>query len=408
MIQIIDKTKCSGCTACYSVCPNNCIAMKSDTEGFLYPSVNTEACIECHRCEDVCPITGREIPGYDSVKIFGCQNKNEAVRKISTSGGAFGALAAEIIKRGGFVWAAGFDENMTVCHKKAENTEELTKMYGSKYVQSNLRDTFKEIKYALSHTDLPVLFVGTPCQVEGLVHSVTTKEREKLYTADLICYGVPSPGLYTKWLEAIEKRHHSKVEKIYFRDKKYGYAGVNIKLMLADGKKLEDRLEVKTFVKSMFSHIGLRPSCYECPLRGRKKVCDFTLGDMWEIGQYSKELDDNLGTTSVRVYSKKGEKLLEDIKPSLRICKVTELAGEDLIEKLQNEKFSFEIPEKRKAFFEDAKQISYNELIKKYLPTKPKEVLAIWLKPVIVKLPLSEVFFRTLKKFKIIRSLKKH
>jgi coenzyme F420-reducing hydrogenase beta subunit len=373
--------------------------MRQDDEGFYYPEIDTTKCINCGLCNEICPISGKQLPGFECAEIFACQNRNDNIRKISTSGGIFAAIASKILNMGGSVWAVGFDKDLTVIHKKATSLSEMDDMYGSKYVQSELRETFNEIKQELKKNEKPLLFVGTPCQVEGLLHYVGT-DNGNLFTIDLVCYGVPSPKLYKKWIETIERKHKKKIKCVYFRDKKYGYAGVNIKIAFTDDSFLEDRIEVKTFCKTMFSHIGLRPSCYECPFRGRKRKCDFTLGDLWEIGDYSTDMDDNKGTTKLQIYSEKGMSLFEAIRTDLIVCHMESLVGDRLIEKLDREKYSISMPAKREMFFKDSNIMDYEELIDKYLPTSIKEQLAIWLKPVILKTPISESFFRALKKLK--------
>ena len=248
MIQISDKTKCCGCTACASACPKNCISMQCDGEGFLYPVVDVDSCVNCGLCERVCSqLSEHEEERTDRVKYIACQNTNESVRKVSTSGGMFGLLAEQVIASGGTIWAAGFDDAAIVVHKKAGKLDELDDLYGSKYVQSDLKDTFKKIRQELITSDKTVLFVGTPCQVEGLLYYLGKKEREHLLTIDLVCYGVPSPGLYKEWIQDIAQKHGSKVSRVYFRDKKYGYAGVNVKVMLQNGQALEDIIDVKTY-----------------------------------------------------------------------------------------------------------------------------------------------------------------
>lgn len=409
MIQISDKTKCCGCTACASVCPKNCILMQCDGEGFLYPVVDVDLCVNCGLCERVCSqLSEHEEERTDHAKYIACQNTNESVRKASTSGGMFGLLAEQVITSGGTIWAAGFDDAAIVVHKQARKLDELDDLYGSKYVQSDLKDTFKKIKQELNTSDKTVLFVGTPCQVEGLLYYLDEKEKESLITVDLVCYGVPSPGLYKEWIQDIAQKYGSNVSRVYFRDKKYGYAGVNVKVILQDGQALEDIVDVKTYTKTMFSKIGLRPSCYKCVYRGRNKMSDFTIGDFWQIGDYSKQMDDDRGTSIVQINTKKGENLLNDISSEkIRKIHVETLENDDLKSKIHKEDYTFEIPKNRLQFFEDSGRMSYDELIQKYLPASRKDKMATVLKPIIHKMPLSHFFFRTMKKVRMNRRKRK-
>lgn len=409
MIQISDKTKCCGCTACANGCPKNCISMQYDEEGFLYPIVDITLCVNCGLCEKVCSqLSEHKGERTDHVEYIACQNTNESVRKASTSGGTFGLLAEQVITSGGTIWAAGFDDVAIVVHKEAKKVDELDDLYGSKYVQSDLKDTFKKIKQELSTSEKTVLFVGTPCQVEGLLYYLGKKEKEHLLTVDLVCYGVPSPGLYKEWIQGIAKKHGSKVSRVYFRDKKYGYAGVNVKVLLNDGQELEDIVEVKTYTKTMFSKIGLRPSCYDCVYRGRNKLSDFTIGDFWQISDYSKNMDDDKGTSIVQVNTQKAADFLNDINlKKIKKIHIETLENDELKRRVESEAYTFEMPKNRTQFFEDRGRMPYDELIQKYLPTSNKDRLATALKPVIHRMPFSHFFFRTMKRVRMNRRKRK-
>ena len=166
-INITVKEDCCGCTACYNICPVNAIEMCEDNEGFKYPKVDAEKCIKCGKCKKICPIINKQKFNEFEQKAYLFQNKNEATRSTSTSGGAYSAIGEYVIKNGGIVYGVAYDENFNVIHTKATNYEELAKFRGSKYVQSNLYDIFKEIKSNLEENKL-VCFSGTPCQVAGL------------------------------------------------------------------------------------------------------------------------------------------------------------------------------------------------------------------------------------------------
>jgi len=322
------------------------------------------------------------------------------IRTKSTSGGFFSALAVQILRMGGIVFAAGYSDSMNVIHKKATKIDELNDLYGSKYVQSDLSTIFTEIRNMLSKKEI-VLFVGTPCQVEGLLHFLGDKKNDLLYTADFVCYGVASPKLYREWLNQLEDKYQCNISYINFRDKKYGYAGVNCKVDFANGKILQDKFEAKSFLKTMFSHFGLRPSCYECQFRSRLKICDFTMGDMWEIGQYDINMDDDRGTTNLQINTIKGKKIFETIKRDLNFCFIDLLSGVQLEEKSRKNAKKIEVPKQREEFFKDSVSMNYSFLIQKYLPQSIKESAASILKPLIVKVPHSQVFFRTLKRLKM-------
>ena len=198
MIKIKNKEKCSGCTACVSICPKNCIIMQPDDEGFLYPKVNRDCCIQCGACERVCPILTpiKETPFEQ--KAFLVQHKDETVRLDSSAGGAFTAIATAILNRGGVVFGAAYDENFQVYHTYVENIEDLKKFRNSKYVQSQIGNCFRKVREFLKQGQW-VCFSGTPCQIEGLSKYIGINN-EKLLLVDVVCHGVPSPLV---WLSLI-------------------------------------------------------------------------------------------------------------------------------------------------------------------------------------------------------------
>ena len=204
MRQTVRKNpaECTGCGACVSICPKQAIVMQPDTEGFLYPKVDGEKCISCDLCEKRCP-AGREMPEHHA-RLLGAQAKDEALRRQSSSGGVFTLLAREVIRRGGVVFGAAFGENMRVEHVGAFDETELSGMRGSKYVQSDATDAIGNA-VSLLKREIPVLFSGTPCQINGLLAALGNTKSDKLLTVDFVCHGVPSPGVFASYLVELEK-----------------------------------------------------------------------------------------------------------------------------------------------------------------------------------------------------------
>lgn len=219
MISIDDKSRCCGCSACMNICPNNAIKMKIDNKGFKYPIVDDEKCVNCGLCDKVCPYnneyTKKEI--YNKSVAYGGWNNNDEIRKNSTSGGIFSAISKYVLDNNGLICGAIYDDNLKVIHEIVDNIENLKKINGSKYVQSDMKDNFKKIKKYLEDGKL-VLFSGTPCQVSGL-NSFLGKEYENLYTCDIVCHGVPSPKVFEKYKKELEKAKNSEIININFRDK---------------------------------------------------------------------------------------------------------------------------------------------------------------------------------------------
>ena len=321
MINISDKNKkdCCGCTACASVCPKNCIDMITDNEGFKYPVVNADLCIDCGLCEKICPVINHNINlkerPIDSLIV---RHRDEEIVRTSSSGGCVTAFAQEIINQGGVVFGCAFDENFDVIHKSAETTQGLSAFKGSKYVQSDLGDTYTNVKTQLENGK-KVLFIGTPCQCSGLV-SYLRKPYENLFTIDFVCHGVPSPLVWKKYREAMKKKYKAEIVYTNFREKTYGYHSATLTLKYANGKKSAENTKTDYLMKSFFDDICSRPSCYDCKFKTAKRHSDLTVFDCWNISRYEPQLsDDDKGLTAVFVQSEKGRHLLEKVKDSF-IC----------------------------------------------------------------------------------------
>ena len=305
MIEV-DINKCCGCTACENICPKNCISFKYDSEGFAYPSIETESCINCGMCESVCPFLAEHNKRIPDV-VYAAKNKNDRIRLESSSGGIFTALALQIFKRGGFVVGAAFDSNFNVKHVIINNKNELSKLQGSKYVQSDLRGLFKPIKKILEDGQL-LLFSGTPCQINGLKNFLR-KDFDNLICVEIVCHGVPSPLIWKDYL-------NSRIESISpvcisFRDKRKGWAEYGLAIKKEDGSELYENREDCNYLKGYLANVFLRPSCYNCPSKSGISRADICLGDYWGINRAHKDFSDNKGVSLVMVYSQKGKDLFE-------------------------------------------------------------------------------------------------
>lgn len=397
MLQVKEKTKCCGCTACYSVCPKQCISMKPDEEGFLYPVVDEESCVQCGLCEKVCPFYSKSAEPKKETVFAAVQHTDFEKRKTSTAGGAFTLIADEILRRKGTVYAVGYDENMVVCHKKCLEKEEQQKLRGSKYVQSDLKDTFREIKDLLKQ-EQQVLFVGTPCQVHGLKNVIG--DHKNLYTIDLLCLGVSSPKLFAEWLEYLKEKYSSSVVDVQFRNKHYGYATPNVRVFFENGREMDQKYDSKVHANLFFRHYNVRPSCYECEFREVPRKSDFTIGDFTEIGTFCKSMDDDWGTTKLWIHTPKGKELLDAVKQQMQLLVVEELSTNIV----GGPKKQIQIPEKRTEFFKDAEKLPYKELIAKWEPKKFKGELVGVLRQVLNHVPGKKLLFQYLREQK----LKKH
>lgn len=250
MIQIAQKTDCCGCEACVQRCPKQCISLKEDEEGFLYPIVNKDECIDCGLCEKVCPVINQN-ERHNPIKVLAAKNKDENIRLKSSSGGIFTLLAESILDENGIVFGACFNDKWEVTHGYTETKEGLSAFRGAKYVQSKIGDSYKQAKVFLKQ-NRKVLFSGTPCQIAGLKRYLR-KEYDNLFTVDVICHGVPSPKVWRLYLDKIlnlkDGQHsassHSADKKtriggINFRSKSTGWKEYSFEVALSrttDGRK---------------------------------------------------------------------------------------------------------------------------------------------------------------------------
>ncbi|MDD3346609.1 polysaccharide pyruvyl transferase family protein [Oscillibacter sp.] len=277
---------CTGCGACMSGCPKDAISMERDREGFSYPVVNGEKCVHCGRCTAVCPLLHEREKG-PLPAVYAAWHKDDGIRKDSTSGGAFTALAEYVLEGGGVVYGAAFDAKQHLRHVACFRKEELWRLRGAKYVQSDLGDTFREIRAALENR--PVLFTGTPCQVDGLYRYLGSRP-ENLTTCDLVCHGVPSPGVWEDMARSIEHRKGKKLQAVRFRNKVTGWKDSHFTTVYDDGTVDTAPLFRTEYGRAFGRSLFLRPSCHHCAYTSMTRPGDFTLGDFW--GLRPEELPD--------------------------------------------------------------------------------------------------------------------
>lgn len=304
-----NKAECTGCGACVSICPKHAITMRPDEEGFLYPSVDPELCISCDLCEKRCPV-GHAHSEKD-VTTIGAQHLDPDVRRNSSSGGVFTALARNMNEQGGVVFGAVFDEQLRVEHVGAINEEEFSAMRGSKYVQSDASEGIGNAVSLLSR-GMPVLFSGTPCQVDGLLAAVREKDKDKLLTIDFVCHGVPSPGVFASYIKELEKKHGKRVVAYTFRDKRLGWKNFSAVATFEDGSEISGTQSDEPYLYGFLQNLYLRPSCGQCSvLRGKRHTSDITIADFWGAQEICPDRDDDTGISLVIINTQKGQRAIE-------------------------------------------------------------------------------------------------
>lgn len=313
MIEIKDKSKCCGCTACQSVCPKKCIDMIPDEEGFLYPKIDHSKCVNCGACEKVCPF----ISGFKknpTIESFVVRNAEDQILDNSTSGGAFSALAMYALDRNGVAYGCICNDKMNIIHACTDDKGiELSAFRGSKYVQSEIQGVFNKVEKNLKAGRF-VAFSGTSCQIAGL-NNYLKKDYENLLTVEVICHGTPSPYLWSSYVEWMRKKYKSDPVQFSFRKKTYGYHSGTMEVLFKNGYQYTGSARVDLMLKSFFSEISSRQSCYTCPCKGMKRPADISIYDCWNADKLIEGLeDDDRGYTNVMVNTDKGMKAIEYCK----------------------------------------------------------------------------------------------
>lgn len=369
MINIKNKKNCCGCSACVQRCPQQCITLSEDSEGFLYPKVNLKLCTNCNLCEKVCPILTPLSPQLPQHCYAGI-NQKEQVRLNSSSGGIFSLLAEKTIQEGGIVFGARFDEFWEVKHDYTKDKEGITAFRGSKYVQSRIEDNYQKTEKFLKEGE-KILFSGTPCQIAGL-KKFLRKEYENLVTIDFICHGVPSPLIWRKYIDDISKifienkisstsslsssERKSYIEKISFRHKISGWKkfsfyvkfSLPIKQDKKNTKELVESFSENLFMKGFLKDLYLRPSCYNCPFKKGKSRSDITLADFWGIQNLYPDWDDDKGTSAIFINNNKGIMLINKIKEHINYKEVN---YNDIVNSNKSYESSCNEPHYRSLFF---------------------------------------------------------
>ena len=366
MIEIKDKSKCSGCSACYSVCPKNCISMIEDEEGFLYPTVNKDDCIECGLCEKVCPLEEHNNKKNGVVSSCIIQNKDKEVLLQSTSGGSFTPIAEYVLRQNGVVFGVEMtSDDFIIRHTKVEKKEELLKFRSSKYVQSSVGDTFKDAKNELENGRM-VCFSGTPCQIQGFKNFLK-KDYENLITVDVVCRGVPSPGMWRDYVEKLQQL--DKVQEVVFRDKGLGYQYSTMKVKYANGAVKRNGIESDQWLRMFFSGLSLRPSCPTCNFRTTDRCSDFTIWDCFNVSDLTNTLDETKGATRMLIHTQKGMQIFDKIKCSFNFVEApTNVVAKGIKE-------TFFLNKNRNNFISDYKSMSMDSLLEKWVPMSVKVYL---------------------------------
>ncbi len=366
----MDKNKCCGCTACYSICNNNAIKMIPDDEGFLYPQIDSSVCVSCYLCQSVCSFgkdqlsSGLSKNNNIDVMTYAVKNIDINTRILSRSGGFFSAVSDFFLENEGIVYGCVLDDALNAVHSRAVNTTERDRMRGTKYTQSDLGDTFNSIQKDLK-TGKKVLFTGTSCQVAGL-RSYLGNDYPNLYCIDVLCHGVMSPLVFNKYIDFQQKKNKEKIVAFDFRNKRnYAWERHVESIYTESGKRKDSEILNNIYL----SNCSLRPSCYECPYKSTSLPGDLTMADYWGIERVLPGFSDNRGVSLIIVKNDKGESLLEFAKSKIQAVKTNiESSMQPSLSSattIPNNRHDFWNDIHNKSFFEVTKEYGGNKLVSK-------------------------------------------
>ena len=333
------RENCCGCSACFAICPTSAIQMLADGEGFLYPSIDEERCIRCYRCLSVCSFkVDQNSKGFFEGEIlvqdektdkktmyaspisYAVKYKDMNVRMSSRSGGIFTALSDAVLSENGVVYGCVLTEEYLAIHTRAEDKAKRNRMRGSKYIQSDMSNSFVSVKKDLQ-AGRHVLFSGTSCQVAGLKTFLGNQALDLLLCVDIVCHGVPSPYVWKAYLAWQEKKYGGKIQSVDFRNKRdFGWKAHKESVYLDN----VPRIDSEVFKTLFYSHNILRPCCHVCPYKDIHHPGDITIADYWGIEKEVPGFDDNHGVSLVLINNDKGQRWFEKVSGLLEFHK-TEL-----------------------------------------------------------------------------------
>ena len=387
-VSIIKKDECCGCSGCKAVCPQKAIKMRADREGFLYPEVN-DKCVNCGLCLKVCKNKTKYAIDKQDIAVYAAKNNNINVLKKSSSGGISRALCEYFIKNKGIVYGVVYDENKEVIVQREEFLQETEKLYGSKYVWANPKDTLEQVYEDLKNDKL-VLFIATSCYVAGLKSFLEVKKcnMEKLFTVDLICHGTPSPALFKDYINYLESRYD--FDHFEFRTKTYpwGYGSKNFgcTIFKKDGTTIVDTEDSKLYLQLFFSNYALRPHCHNCEFASVNKPSDITIADYWGLKDEHPDFFDEKGVSAIIAHNEKGNEVLKSLDDVTYI--------ESTIEKVSKKQVNLNHPslikKDRQEFWNLYYKKGFKAICKKYANLSIKAKIKKQIKNILIKMNIME------------------
>ena len=315
-IRKLDRKECCGCSACMQKCPTKAISMEENEEGFLYPVIDKDKCINCGVCANICPqLSYKQVHNEKFPEAYACYNKDIEELRKSSSGGFFSVIAGYVLDKNGIVIGAAFDKNLVLKHIIIDNKKDLEILRGSKYVQSNINEMYKLTEEELKKGRL-VLFTGTPCQIAGL-KTFLMKYYDNLLTADIVCRGVPSQKIFSKYIDFLKEKYKSKIKSYSFRSKDNKGWGLTAKIVTESGKIQYKTSSFDQYYNAFLNCDIYRESCYTCKYTSFYRTSDITMADYWGILSIHPEFYSEKGVSLILVNTEKGKRLFDDISNKL-------------------------------------------------------------------------------------------
>ena len=356
----VSVQECAICGACINACPVDAISLDKVHLDFRYPQIKEDICIHCNRCEKACPILGNKGKPENGYPVaFAAKSENDPMRMRSSSGGIFYELSDRMLRDGGYVCGAVFDDKFHVKHILSNAKEDILRMMGSKYAQSDVGRCYREIKDVLEK-GCKVLFSGCPCQVAGL-RTFLGKEYPNLLLVELICHGIPSDHMLQTYIHMQEKKYGAKLKRMEFRNKANGWHSSSVIMGFENQRVYSKPITGDAYMSGFLGSVTLKDSCYDCHFRNFAAGSDIILGDFWGAEVELSE-DDNKGISAILVISGKGMDIIDRCNLALTPANV-----ETVIKYNKNLLCSAAPSPQRSSFYASADTNGLEETIRRYL-----------------------------------------
>lgn len=352
---------CTLCGSCYNACPTHAITFSKVYLDFCYPQVNEENCIGCKQCQKKCPVVTPLRVGnpMDDCTAWIARNPDPEIRKKSTSGGVFYAMAQHVLRQNGYVCGAVFDEDFHVKHICSNQLTDVKRMMGSKYAQSDMGNMYQQVKQ-LVEKGIQVLFTGCPCQIAGL-NAYLGKTYKSLITMEVICHGIPSAHMLQSYIKLLSQKYNSEPITFNCRDKTCGWHTSSVKVQFKNGAVYRKPITVDAYMKGFLGNVYLKSACFNCSFRGFHSNADCMIGDFWGAEVELPDLDDNTGLSGVLVHNEKVINLLH-----LAGVELYDAKFDQILRYNRNILESPEASDLRPKFYECAKNGCYEDAIQLY------------------------------------------